>query len=99
MEQPDRLRVLVVDDYADVADSLALLPTRLGHEVHVARTGPGNCFEKGTVPLSSRGQSPFRNSFLDAAWRAAQFLLEIVQQRGRVEGLLEPAVNPSWTPF
>src|SRR6266852_1140077 len=37
-------------------------------------------------------------SRLGAAWRAAQFLLEIVQQRGWVEGLLEPAVNPSWAP-
>ena len=27
LEQPDRLRVLVVDDYAEAADSLALLLT------------------------------------------------------------------------
>jgi CheY-like chemotaxis protein len=38
--QPDRLRVLVVEDYADAADSLALLLRLWGHEAHVCRTGP-----------------------------------------------------------
>ncbi len=35
-----RLRVLVADDVADSADSLAILLRTLKHEVHVARDGP-----------------------------------------------------------
>src|SRR5262245_43806110 len=35
-----RLRVLVVDGYADAADSTALLLTLWGYDVRVARTGP-----------------------------------------------------------
>lgn len=34
-----RLRILVVDDLADAADSLALLLRALGHEVHTAYDG------------------------------------------------------------
>jgi CheY-like chemotaxis protein len=37
---PEPLRVLVAEDYADAADSLALLLRLWGHEVHVCRTGP-----------------------------------------------------------
>jgi len=37
---PNQLRLLIVDGYADAADSLALLLTLWGHEVHVCRTGP-----------------------------------------------------------
>jgi two-component system OmpR family response regulator len=37
---PPGLRVLVVEDHADTADSLALLLTLFGHEVRVARDGP-----------------------------------------------------------
>jgi CheY-like chemotaxis protein len=36
---PDQLRLLVVDDYPDAADSLALLLKMWGHNVHVCRTG------------------------------------------------------------
>jgi CheY-like chemotaxis protein len=35
-----RLRMLVVDDNGDSAESLALLLSLAGHETHVARTGP-----------------------------------------------------------
>jgi len=35
-----RLRVLVVEDNVDAADSLSMLLRLYGHEVHVARTGP-----------------------------------------------------------
>jgi CheY-like chemotaxis protein len=38
-EPPDPLRVLIVEDYVDAADSLALLLRLWGHEVHVCRTG------------------------------------------------------------
>jgi len=38
---PPRRRILVVDDYPDVADSLALLLRLEGHEVRVAYEGPG----------------------------------------------------------
>ena len=38
--QPEHLRVLVADGYADAADSLALLLRLWGHEVYVCRTGP-----------------------------------------------------------
>jgi len=34
------LRVLVVDDNGDSADSLAMLLSLSGHETHVARSGP-----------------------------------------------------------
>ena len=36
-----RLRMLVVDDNGDSAESLALLLSLAGHETHVARDGPG----------------------------------------------------------
>lgn len=35
-----RLRVLVVEDHADTADSMAVLLSLYGHEVRVARDGP-----------------------------------------------------------
>jgi PAS domain S-box-containing protein len=35
-----RLRILVVEDYQDAAESLKMMLTRLGHEVRVAYTGP-----------------------------------------------------------
>jgi CheY-like chemotaxis protein len=38
---PPRRRILVVDDYPDVADSLALLLRLLGHQVLSVYTGPG----------------------------------------------------------
>ncbi len=34
------MRMLVVDDNGDSADSLALLLSLAGHETHVARDGP-----------------------------------------------------------
>jgi PAS domain S-box-containing protein len=37
---PQRMRMLVVDDNGDSADSLALLLSLAGHETHVARDGP-----------------------------------------------------------
>jgi CheY-like chemotaxis protein len=37
---PPPLRILVVDDSHDVADSLAMLLTLLGHQVRVAYDGP-----------------------------------------------------------
>src|SRR4051812_5803763 len=39
-ERPGVLRVLIVDDYADCAESMALLLGMYGHEVEVARSGP-----------------------------------------------------------
>jgi CheY-like chemotaxis protein len=36
---PHRLRILLVEDDADTAESLALLLRLLGHEVHVAKDG------------------------------------------------------------
>jgi CheY-like chemotaxis protein len=39
-EEPELLRVLVVDSYNDAADSLAELVRLWGHEVRVARNGP-----------------------------------------------------------
>lgn len=38
--EPARLRVLVVDDNEDVAETLAMLLTELGHEVQVVNDGP-----------------------------------------------------------
>lgn len=38
-DTPGPLRVLVVDAYADAADSLAMLLELVGHEVRVARDG------------------------------------------------------------
>jgi CheY-like chemotaxis protein len=37
---PIQLRLLIVDGQAAAAESLALLLTQWGHEVHVCRTGP-----------------------------------------------------------
>jgi CheY-like chemotaxis protein len=39
-EDPGRLRILVVDGYADAADSLALLLQLWGHDVDVCRSSP-----------------------------------------------------------
>ena len=40
MSPPDRLRVVVVDDNVDAAESLAELLRLVGHEVHVTHDGP-----------------------------------------------------------
>ena len=36
---PEQLRVLIVEDYSDAADSLAILLRLWGHESHVAMCG------------------------------------------------------------
>jgi CheY-like chemotaxis protein len=41
MTRGDKLQVLIVDDYPDAGDSLALLLRCWGCQVHVARDGPG----------------------------------------------------------
>ena len=40
-ESRDRMKILVVDDNVDSAESLALLLAMGGHETHVAHDGPG----------------------------------------------------------
>ena len=37
---PQQAKILIIEDHADTADSMRVLLRLLGHEVHVARSGP-----------------------------------------------------------
>ena len=49
-DRPEGLRILVVEDDADTAESLAVLLGLYGHQVQVVRTGPGALEVANTHP-------------------------------------------------